>query len=362
RRASWSALPLPSAGVAPLPRYYGEIRHPRGHCGRSAVALCFRYSSRDETAVGFPSSFIHPSPGMPCALTPADPRRSRHDPRLVLPSRKCDPVGIRFLKSRGSIASLALWPARRPVYASRRSSPPASQDSVPGGWLGLAGEGIAPSRQMRLRLGAPHPLVIAPLRTGEALALQWGDIDFEARTMHVRHTLQRVWRKDRRVRGEGEGLVLQPSKTRTSKQKLPMPEICVRALRAHRARQLEERLAAGLRWAGTDFVFTTTAGKPLHAADVMDESFRPTCERAGIPYATRENLKGPLEERGLRFYDLRHSCASLLIAQGVPLKVIQEILRHANIRTTSDRYTHLVPQIVGEALAAMDRSFLGDAI
>ncbi|HZP97808.1 MAG TPA: site-specific integrase [Candidatus Limnocylindria bacterium] len=204
--------------------------------------------------------------------------------------------------------------------------------------------------------------MIAPLRTGEALALQWGDIDFEARTMHVRHTLQRVRRKDRRVRGEGEGLVLQPSKTRTSKQKLPMPEICVRALRAHRARQLEERLAAGLRWAGTDFVFTTTAGKPLHAADVMDESFRPTCERAGIPYATRENLKGPLEERGLRFYDLRHSCASLLIAQGVPLKVIQEILRHANIRTTSDRYTHLVPQIVGEALAAMDRSFLGDAI
>jgi integrase len=177
--------------------------------------------------------------------------------------------------------------------------------------------------------------------------------------MYVRHTLQRVRRKDRRVQAIGEGLVLQPTKTRKSKQKLPMAEICVRALRAHRAGQLEERLAAGTHWAGTDFVFTTSRGKPMHAADVMDDSFRPICIAAGIPYSTRENLRGPVEERGLRFYDLRHSCASLLIAQGVPLKVIQEILRHANIRTTSDRYTHLVPQVVGEALAAMDRTLLG---
>lgn len=160
------------------------------------------------------------------------------------------------------------------------------------------------------------------------------------------------------MQGEGEGLVLQPTKTRKSKQKLPIPDVVIRALRAHRARQLEERFAAGSQWAGTDFIFATTTGKPLHDADVMDESFRPICVRAGIPFATRANLKGPVEDRGLRFYDLRHSCASLLIAQGVPLKVIQEILRHSNIRTTSDRYTHLVPQVVGEALAAMDRTLL----
>lgn len=70
-------------------------------------------------------------------------------------------------------------------------------------------------------------------------------------------------------------------------------------------------------------------------------------------------MREPVEERGLRLYDLRHSCASLLIAAGVPLRVVQDVLRHTNIRTTADRYTHLVPQVVGEALTAMDRAFLG---
>src|SRR5713226_4279702 len=61
------------------------------------------------------------------------------------------------------------------------------------------------------RLSALYRVALAcGLRTGEALALQWADIDFDARTMHVRHTLQRVRRTDRRVRGDGEGLVLQP--------------------------------------------------------------------------------------------------------------------------------------------------------
>lgn len=212
------------------------------------------------------------------------------------------------------------------------------------------------------RLAALYRVVLPlGLREGEALALRWDDIDFEARTIHVRHTLQRVPRKDRAHRAEGEGLIVLPTKTRRSKQKLPMPEICARALRGHRARQLEERFAAGTRWRETGFVFTTPTGGPLHARDVTINSFRPVCERAGIPYSTRERQRGPFEQRGLRFYDLRHSCASLLIAQGVPLRVVQEVLRHTNIRTTADRYTHLVPQVVSEALDAIDRA-LGDSV
>ena len=106
--------------------------------------------------------------------------------------------------------------------------------------------------------------VILPLglRTGEALALRWEDVDLEARTVHVRHTLQLVRRADRKVRGAGEGLVAMPTKTRRSKQKLPIPEICVRALRGHRARQLEERMAAGTKWQDTGYVFTTARGAP----------------------------------------------------------------------------------------------------
>lgn len=209
------------------------------------------------------------------------------------------------------------------------------------------------------RLAALYRVVLPlGLRTGEALALRWDDIDLEARTLTVRHTLQRMPRTEGARRGDG--LVLQPTKTRRSKQRLPIPEVCVRALRAHRARQLEERFAAGLRWHEGNFVFTTPIGTPLDASNVIDQSFRPVCDRAGIPYATRERARGPVEERGLRLYDLRHSCASLLIAAGVPLRVVQDVLRHTNIRTTADRYTHLVPQVVGEALAAMDRAFLGE--
>jgi integrase len=76
---------------------------------------------------------------------------------------------------------------------------------------------------------------------------------------------------------------------------------------------------------------------------------------------TPQRQRGPVEERGLRIYDLRHSCASLLITQSVPLRVVQEILRHTNIRTTADRYTHLVTSVVAEGLATMDRTLLGEA-
>jgi integrase len=208
------------------------------------------------------------------------------------------------------------------------------------------------------RLSALYRVALAlALRTRETLALQWSDADFEARTLHVRHTLQRVRRKDRRVQGDGEGLVLQPRRL-ASRSRSSRCRRCASARWARTARQIEERFAAGTQWAGTDFVLATTTGKPLHAADVLDESFRAICTKVGIPYATRENMRGPVEQRELRLYDLRHSCSSLLIAQGVPLKVIQEILRHSNIRTTSDRYTHLVRQVVGEALAAVDRTLL----
>jgi hypothetical protein len=91
------------------------------------------------------------------------------------------------------------------------------------------------------------------------------------------------------------------------------------------------------------------SSKPRAVADEVHRNF-------GRP-AQNPRPPSPAGQRGLG----RHSCASLLIAQGVPLKVIQEILRHTNIRTTSDRYTHLVPQVVSEALAAMDRTLFEEA-
>src|ERR1051326_4421581 len=150
-----SARPLSSTGVAPLLWYYGPIRQPSRRCVRSAVPLRSRYSCC-ETSMAFPSSVMRPFPGMPCSPTPADsPARSPYNPRLLLPSRmRSRSASARFFL-RGSIASLALGPVGRSVYASPCSLPRTAQDSIPAGWLGPGGEGISPSGYMRLRLGAP---------------------------------------------------------------------------------------------------------------------------------------------------------------------------------------------------------------
>lgn len=180
------------------------------------------------------------------------------------------------------------------------------------------------------------------LRQGEVLALHWGDIDFEGRTLSVRATLQR------RV---GQGLVFADPKTKKSRRTLPLPELTVRALRAHRARQNQERLAAGAAWQDHDLVFATRQGRPLSATHVIRASFRPVCARAGIASGTRA-------AKGLRFHDLRHSAATLLLAQGVPQRVIMDILGHTRI-TTSERYLHVAPELAVEAAAAMDRALGG---
>ncbi|HEV8534838.1 MAG TPA: tyrosine-type recombinase/integrase [Candidatus Limnocylindria bacterium] len=177
------------------------------------------------------------------------------------------------------------------------------------------------------------------LRQGEALALRWRDVDLAGRTLSVRATLQRH---------PGKGLVFSDPKTKKSRRTLPLPDVALRALRTHRARQDQERLAAGEAWRDHDLVFATRRGRPLSATHVMRASFRPLCERAGIRPGTRLC-------KGLRFHDLRHSAATLLLAEGVPQRVIMEVLGHSRI-TTSERYLHVATELAIEAAAAMDRA------
>lgn len=116
------------------------------------------------------------------------------------------------------------------------------------------------------------------------------------------------------------------------------------ALRHHHARQTTERLALGPIWTDTALVFTDEVGQPLHDTTVYRERFLPLCRRAGVPT--------------IRFHDLRHTAATLLLLQGVNAKVVSEMLGHASVTITLSLYAHVLPDMQKDAAAALDRLLL----
>jgi integrase len=181
------------------------------------------------------------------------------------------------------------------------------------------------------------------LRMGECLGLQWADIDFQRHVLTVAHNLQRVKRvrrgdvvkegeaKTERLLGRPKGKKVKP---------LRLPAIVLEALERHKSKQAEERLLAGSAWKGDgQYVFTSTVGTPLEQRR-LDREFKLLCDKAGL--------------RRIRFHDLRHSAASILIAQGVHPKAIQELLRHSSIQLTMDTYGHLFDEMQRETADKMD--------
>ena len=167
------------------------------------------------------------------------------------------------------------------------------------------------------------------LRQGELLALRWQDIDFERATLSVRHTLGRETRE------------LTAPKTERSRRTLAMPRTVSDALRDHRRRQLEERVHAGARWTEHDFVFASTVGTPLFSRNVT-QTFQQALASAGLPRK--------------RFHDLRHTAATLLIEQGVPIYEVSRLLGHSSLSTTADIYGHLTNEMQLRTAQRMDQA------
>ncbi len=185
------------------------------------------------------------------------------------------------------------------------------------------------------RMGALFRVVLTlGLRQGEVLGLMWDDINLDGRTLRVRRALQRM---------EGRLIVKEP-KTAKSKRALKLPPSLVAALQGHRDRQAFERQAAGERWQEGGFVFTTTIGTPLDPRNVIRQ-WHALLAVAGV------------ERR--EFHATRHTAVSVMIAQGVPLKVIQEVVGHSLLSTTADTYGHLTPAAFDEAAEAMERALTG---
>jgi len=169
------------------------------------------------------------------------------------------------------------------------------------------------------------------LRQAELLGLRWRDIDLDGAVLAVRQQVYRL----------AGGWVYSEPKTASGRRTVSLSAMNIDALREHRRWQLEERLKAGTAWEDHDLVFPNHAGRPVEKQNLMRRSFRPILERAGLPH--------------MRFHDLRHSAATLLLSEGVHPKVVQERLGHSTIAVTMDVYSHVMPTLQREAADRLDR-------
>lgn len=172
--------------------------------------------------------------------------------------------------------------------------------------------------------------VTAGLREGELLGLRWQDVDLSTGTLQVRQQLTRT---------RGAMSFTKPKNGRGRNVKLM--DVAIQALLKHR--EANYKSSPGNE-SHVDLVFTTSAGTPLDVANLTYRSFRPLLARADLPQ--------------IRFHDLRHTCATLFLSRGTHPKIVQEILGHSTISVTMDTYSHVLPNMQGDAVTAMEKFLL----
>ena len=173
------------------------------------------------------------------------------------------------------------------------------------------------------------------LRPSEYFGLKWSDVDLEHGLVTVQRSL--IWRSYK----SGDWYFGE-TKTPRSRRRIPLPASVVRALSEHRRRQAEERLKAGPAYQNLDLVFATGEGQPLIRLNVIQKHFKPILKRAKLPET-------------LRLYDLRHTCATLLLAANENPKVVSERLGHSYITLTMDIYSHVLPDMQQEASEKLEK-------
>jgi len=171
------------------------------------------------------------------------------------------------------------------------------------------------------------------LRRGELAGLEWRDIDFNNATLEVRQASQYL---------PGKGTFTKEPKNETSKRVISVPASVMALLKQYKAHRAEERLKTGDLWQGSERLFTTWDGRPMHP-DTISKWFSKFLKRHGLP--------------PLPFHGLRHTAATLLIGRGLPAKVISGRLGHSNISTTMDVYGHFLKSADREAADKLEELF-----
>jgi len=178
--------------------------------------------------------------------------------------------------------------------------------------------------------------VASGMRRGELLALRWHDINFEEGSLQVRRTVSRAGKY---------GIIENDPKTEQSKRKIMLPQFVLDVLKQYRLSQAEMRAKSGTAWQERDIVFSNERGGFTEATNLRVR-FKKLLHEAGLP--------------DIRFHDLRHSAATILLSMGVPVKVVQELLGHSTISMTMDRYGHVLPSMQREMRDKLDDWFGND--
>jgi integrase len=181
------------------------------------------------------------------------------------------------------------------------------------------------------------------MRRGEVLALRWSALDWDTGTVQVTHSVQRIKSRDERPAHRTQ-LIVGDLKTPRSRRSLALtPEILAK-LQQHHTQQAEHRMAVGPAWRDYGLIFASDTGAPLDPEN-FSRAFAKLCNKAGLGH--------------WHPHELRHSGASLMLAQGTPLHVVSEILGHASITITKDVYGHLVEGDRRAVAASMSQALFG---
>lgn len=172
--------------------------------------------------------------------------------------------------------------------------------------------------------------VTTGLRKGEILGLKWHDLDWNTGRIQIQRQVQRR---------KGEGLVFCEPKSASGRRVITLGQATLERLREHKKKQYQEKILTGEKWQDNDLIFPSPIGTPLDQSNVT-KVYKECLSAADLP--------------NIRFHDLRHTAATLMLQQGINPKIVQERLGHADISLTLNTYSHVLPSMQDEVAEKMD--------